>query len=47
MQITSYGGFCKYPMQNGGDIRIKFYGKDLIVGDIEEVYLPLEIDSVA
>lgn len=38
MQITSYGGFCEYPMQNGGYIRIKFYGKDLIVGAIEEVY---------
>lgn len=44
MQITSYGGFCEYPMQNGGYVRIKFYGKDLIVGVIEEVSLPLEID---
>jgi hypothetical protein len=24
-------------MQNGGCIRIKFYGKDLIVGAIEEI----------
>ncbi len=37
MQITSYGGFCEYPMQNGGYIRIKFYKKELIVGAIEEV----------
>ncbi len=37
MQMTSYGGFCEYPMQNGGYVRIKFYGKDLIVGVIEEV----------
>ena len=37
IQITSYGGFCEYPMQNGGYIRIKFYGKDMIVGAIEEV----------
>ena len=37
MQITSYGGFCEYPMQNGGYIRIKFYTKELIVGAIEEV----------
>ncbi len=37
IQITSYGGFCQYPMQNGGCIRIKFYGKYLIVGAIEEL----------
>lgn len=37
MQITSYGGVCDYPMQNGGYLRIKFYGEDLIVGSIEEV----------
>ena len=36
MQVTSYGGFCEYPMQNGVYIRIKFYGTDLIVGAIEE-----------
>ncbi len=36
MHVTSYGGFCEYPMQNGGYICIKFYGKDLIVGAIEE-----------
>lgn len=36
MQMTSYGGFCEYPMQNGGYVRIKFYGKELIVGAIEE-----------
>jgi len=37
MQITSYGGFCQYPMQNGGYVRIKFYGRYLIVGAIEEL----------
>jgi hypothetical protein len=37
MQVTSYGGVCEYPMQNGGYVRVKLYGKDLIVGDIEEV----------
>ena len=40
LQITSYGGFCDYPMQNGGYVRIKFYEKNLIVGDIEEISLP-------
>ena len=38
IQVTSYGGFCDYPIKNGGYIRIKFYGSDLIVGSIEEVY---------
>lgn len=37
MQVTSYGGVCEYPMEDGGYIRIKFYGKELIVGEIEEV----------
>lgn len=37
VQITSYGGFCEYPMQNGGCIRIKFCGESLIVGAIEEI----------
>ena len=37
MQITSYGGFCQYPMQNGGYVLIKFYGKHLIVGAVEEL----------
>ena len=37
MQITSYGGCCEYPMENGGYIRIKFYGQELVVGAIEEV----------
>ena len=37
MQITSYGGFCEYPMQSGGYIRIEFYGKDLIVGVVKEI----------
>lgn len=42
LQITSYGEFCDYPMQNGGYVRIKFYEKNLIVGDIEEISLPPE-----
>ena len=37
MQVTSYGAFCDYPMKNGGIIRIKFEGKDLIVTSIEEI----------
>jgi len=37
MQITSYGGFCEYPKQDGGYIRIKFYGADLVVGSVEDV----------
>ena len=40
IQVTSYGGFCEYPMQNGGYIRIKFYGPDLVVGAIEEIEQP-------
>ena len=44
MQITSYGGFCEYPMENGGYVCIKFYGKDLIVGAIEEVSLQIETE---
>ena len=35
MQVTSYGGFCEYPMQDGGCVRIKFYSQKLIVGMIE------------
>lgn len=42
LQITSYGGFCDYPMQNGGYVRIKFYEKNLIVGDIEEISMSTE-----
>ena len=38
MQITSYGGFCRYPTKDGY-LQIKFYGKDLIVGEIEEIVL--------
>lgn len=37
MQVTSYGGFCDYPMKNGGIVRIKFAGKDLVVSEIEEI----------
>ena len=40
MQVTSYGGFCDFPMQNGRYLRIKFYGNDLIVGAIEEITSP-------
>lgn len=40
MQATSYGGVCQYPLENGGFLRIKFFGKDLVVGDIEEIFLP-------
>ena len=36
MQITSYGGVCEYETQTGGCIRIEFYGKELVVGNIEE-----------
>ena len=36
MQVTSYGGICEYPMENGGRICVKFLGKDLIVGTIEQ-----------
>lgn len=35
IQATSYGGFCEYPTLDGGCIRIKFYGKEMIVGDLE------------
>ncbi len=35
LYITSYGGLCEFPTENGGYICIKFYGKDLIVGSIE------------
>ncbi len=34
MQITSYGGFCEYPMEDGRVIRIEFYGSDLVVRNI-------------
>lgn len=37
MQVTSYGGFCDYPTQDGGYIRVKFYGKELIVGEIAQL----------
>lgn len=40
MQATSYGGVCQYPLENGGYLSIKFFGKDLVVGDIEEICLP-------
>lgn len=39
MQVTSYGGFCEYAMENGGSIRIKFVGEDLVVDDIEVISL--------
>ena len=31
---TSYGGKCDIPIEEGGTIQIKFYGKELVVGDI-------------
>ena len=34
--VTSYGGYCEYPTESGGCIRIKFYGKDMVVSAIEE-----------
>ena len=37
MQITSYGGVCEYETQTGGCIRIEFYGKELVVGNIKEI----------
>lgn len=40
MQITSYGGVIKIPLQTGGYILIKFYGEELIVGSIEEISSP-------
>ncbi len=33
--VTSYGGYSEYPLKDGGILRIKFYGKDLVVGEIE------------
>lgn len=42
LQVTSYGGLCKYPMQSGGYIWIKFLGKELVVGAIEEDSLSVE-----
>ena len=35
VHLTAYGGFCEYPMQDGGCLRIKFYGSQMIVGMIE------------
>ena len=35
VQVTSYGVMCEYPMEDGGCIRIKFYGEEPIVGTIE------------
>ena len=37
IQITSYGGFCKFPKKDGGYIRIDFVGNELIVSKITEV----------
>jgi len=38
MMVTSYGGCCDYPTEDGGYIRIKFYGPEMVVGNIE--YIP-------
>lgn len=35
MQVTSYGGVCKYPTKDGAYIIIKFYGSQLVVGSID------------
>lgn len=43
--VASYGVLCEYPMQNGGCLRIKCCGKDLIVDAIEEVSPPQEMDT--
>ena len=40
--VTSYGGYCDYPTETDGCIRIKFYGPNLIVGEIEDVFPPAE-----
>ena len=37
MNVTSFGGECEYPTENGGIIRVCFYGEDLVVGSIEEI----------
>ena len=37
MYITSYGGYCEYPIKDGGCVRIKFNGADLIVSEIEVI----------
>lgn len=37
---TSYGGICRLPALSGGNIQIKCYGKDLIVGCIEKQQSP-------
>ena len=37
IQITSYGGFCEYPMEDGNKILIKFCGPELIVDSIEVI----------
>ena len=35
MVVTSYGGICELELEHGVILRIKFYGKDLVVGSIE------------
>lgn len=35
VQVTSYGIMCEYPMEDGGCIRMKFYGEESVVGMIE------------
>ena len=37
VQMTSYGVLCEYPSANKSVVQIKCYGKELIVGSIEEV----------
>ena len=42
--MTSYGGYCDFPTEDGGYIRIKFYGGDMVVGAIEEISSHTEKD---
>lgn len=32
---TGYGGICEFPMEDGNYILVKFYGSELVVGEIE------------
>lgn len=37
MVVTSYGGYCDFPTETGGSIRISFYGPEMVVWKIEEI----------
>lgn len=47
IQTTSSGGECKYYLKNGGYILITFYGNDLIVESIEELYPAVDTKNEA